>query len=123
MKKLLYTLLAVSIIFSACAQDSKKELINKVIKELKKNFISFPVETDAGIIVDMINQGDSSILTIYHNKDMSRVPSRNVMIDYMKNDNGMKKSFNEGISFIYRYYNAQGDSIIREEIFTPKDIL
>ena len=121
MKKIISVLFSV-LFFLSCAQNPKEELIDKLISMVKSN-TSFPVETEFSTFVDMVKEDGSSVVSIYYVRDMSAMPLREDMIQRLKNDAGMQKAFKEGISFVYRYYNAQGDSLIREETFKPQDIL
>jgi len=121
MKKIFSVLFSV-LFFLSCAQNPKEELIDKLISVVKSSY-SFPVETEFSTWVDMVKEDNSSVVYIYYVKDISGMSSREEMTNNLKNDAGMKKVFNEGVSLVFRYYNAQGDSLIREETFKPQDIL
>ena len=77
----------------------------------------FPVETEFSTFVDIVKENNSSIVSSIMLKIcLNSIKRGNEKL--FKNDAELK-GLKEGV-FIYRYYNTQGSTIIREEIFTPR---
>ena len=136
MKKIVYISIISTLFFSySCSQKpssfnesnhrSNYRLINELITITKSNFI-LPYDLGNGIQwIDIINEDDINIVTIYYIKDISIIPtlpSREESIQKIKEDAGMTNMIQEGVNFIYRYYINEGDSLIKEDSYNLTDI-
>jgi len=112
--------------FNAPNYKSNNRLISELITITKSNFI-LPYDLGNGIQwIDIINEDNINIVTIYYIKDISIIsilPSREESIQKIKEDDGMKKMIEEGVSFIYRYYINKGDSLVKEDTYNSDYIL
>lgn len=136
MKKIVYISIISTLFFSySCYQEpssfnesnhkSNYRLINELITITKSNFI-LPYDLGNGIQwIDIINENNINVVTIYYVKDTSIIPtlpSREESIQKIKEDTGMINMIQEGVNFIYRYYINEGDSLIKEDSYKLTNI-